>query len=108
MGLVCVSDASDGRPLALVDARAVTMLRTGAVAAVAAQELAREDAAAVGLVGCGVYGAWAARCLAAAEYGPGTLYDVDPDAAGALAGELGWGGGALQGALGWGGGEGGA
>src|SRR5439155_18465548 len=100
MGLVCASDATDGRPLALIDARAVTMLRTGAVAAVAPQELAREDAASVGLVGCGVYGAWAARCLAAAEYGPGTLYDVDPDAAGALAGELGWEAGALEDALG--------
>jgi ornithine cyclodeaminase/alanine dehydrogenase-like protein (mu-crystallin family) len=99
MGLVCVSDASDGRPLALIDARAVTMLRTGAVAAVAAQELAREDASSVGLVGCGVYGAWAARCLAAAEYGPGVCYDVDPDAAGALAGELGWEAGALDDAL---------
>ena len=53
----------------------------------------------VGLVGCGVYGAWAARCLAAAEYGPGTCYDVDPDAAGALAGELGWEAGALDDAL---------
>src|SRR3954452_9862397 len=99
MGLVCVSDATDGRPLALIDARAVTMLRTGAVAAVAAQELAREDAASVGLVGCGVYGAWAARCLAAAEYGPGVCFDVDPDAAGALAGELGWEAGALDDAL---------
>lgn len=100
MGLVCVSDAADGRPLALVDARAVTMLRTGAVAAVAAQELAREDAASVGIVGCGVYGAWAARCLAAAEYGPGVCYDLDPDAAGTLAGELGWEAGALDDALG--------
>jgi alanine dehydrogenase len=75
------------------------MLRTGAVAAVAAQELAREDAASVGLVGCGVYGAWAARCLAAAEYGPGICFDLDPDAAGALAGELGWEAGALDDAL---------
>src|SRR3954462_11922039 len=100
MGLVCVSDANDGRPLALMDARAVTMLRTGAVAAVAAQELAREDAASVGVVGCGVYGAWAARCLAAAEYGPGICFDVDPDAAGALAGELGWEAGALEDAFG--------
>src|SRR5688500_18996564 len=39
MGMTCVSSAADGEPLALVDVRAVTALRTGAVAAVAAQEL---------------------------------------------------------------------
>ena len=99
MGLVCASDATNGRPLALIDARAVTALRTGAIAAVAAQELAREDATSVGVIGCGVYGTWAARCLAAAEYGPGVVFDVDPDAAGALAGELGWEAGALEDAL---------
>ena len=89
-GVICVSSLEDGEPLALCDARAVTALRTGAVAAVAAQELAREDAAAVGVIGCGLHGAWAARCLAAAEYGPGVCFDPDPEAAGALAGELGW------------------
>jgi ornithine cyclodeaminase/alanine dehydrogenase-like protein (mu-crystallin family) len=99
MGLVCVSDANDGRPLALLDARAVTALRTGAVAAVAAQELARESAASAGIVGCGLHGTWAARCLAAAEYGPGVCFDVDPDSAGALAGELGWEAGTLDDAL---------
>jgi ornithine cyclodeaminase/alanine dehydrogenase-like protein (mu-crystallin family) len=90
MGVICISSADDGRPLALVDARAVTALRTGAVAAVAAQELAREDSRSVGMVGCGLHGAWASRCLAAAEYGPGVCFDPDPDAAGALAGEIGW------------------
>jgi ornithine cyclodeaminase/alanine dehydrogenase-like protein (mu-crystallin family) len=79
--------------------RAVTALRTGAVAAVAAQELAREDARTVGIVGCGLHGAWAARCLAAAEFGPGICFDVDPEAAGALAGELGWEAGAREDAL---------
>src|ERR687898_1502552 len=93
MGIICVSSASDGEPLALVDVRSVTALRTGAVAAVAAQELAREDARTVGIIGCGLHGAWAARCLAAAEFGPGVCFDVDPEAAGALAGGLGWGGG---------------
>ena len=100
MGVLTVSDARDGRPLALVDVRAVTALRTGAVAAVAAQELAREDARTVGIVGCGLHGAWAARCLAAAEYGPGVCYDPDPEAAGRLAGELGWEAGPLDEALG--------
>ena len=99
MGMVCVSSAETGEPLALVDVRAVTALRTGAVAAVAAQELAREDARSVGMIGCGLHGAWAARCLAAAEFGPGLCFDVDPEAAGALAGELGWEAGAREDAL---------
>jgi ornithine cyclodeaminase/alanine dehydrogenase-like protein (mu-crystallin family) len=99
MGLICVSNAETGEPLAVVDVRAVTALRTGAVAAVAAQELAREDSRTVGIVGCGLHGAWAACCLAAAEYGPGVCFDVDPDAAGALAGELGWEAGSREDAL---------
>jgi alanine dehydrogenase len=99
MGMICVSSSSDGEPLALVDARSVTALRTGAVAAVAAQELAREDARTAGIVGCGLHGSWAARCLAASEYGPGVCHDPDPDVAGALAGELGWDVGSREEAL---------
>ena len=99
MGVICVSSAETGEPLALVDVRSVTALRTGAVAAVATQELAREDARTVGIVGCGLHGAWAARCLLAAEYGPGVCFDPDPEAAGALAGELGWEAGAREDAL---------
>ncbi len=98
-GVVCVSSSEDGEPQAILDARAVTALRTGAVAAVAAQELAREDARSAGILGCGLHGAWAARCLAAAEYGPGVCFDPDPDAAGALAGELGWEVGSREDAL---------
>jgi alanine dehydrogenase len=100
MGTICVSDDSSGRPLALIDARAVTALRTGAVAAIAAQELGREDAQSAGIIGCGLHGAWAARCLAAAEYEPGVCFDPDPDRAGALAGELGWEAGSREEALG--------
>ena len=99
MGAICVSSATDGEPLALLDVRAVTALRTGAVAAIAAQELAREDAMSVGIIGCGLHGSWAARCLAAAEYGPGVCADPDPEAAGALAGELGWDAGSTGDAL---------
>ena len=99
MGMICVSSAMDGEPLAVVDVRAVTALRTGAVAAVAAQELAREDAETGGIVGCGLHGAWAARCLAAAESGPGVCYDPNPEAAGRLAGELGWEAGSREDAL---------
>ena len=99
MGMICVSSAADGEPLALVDVRSITALRTGAVAAVAAQELAREDSRTVGIIGCGLHGAWAARCLAAAEYAPGVCFDADPETAGRLAGELGWEAGAREDAL---------
>jgi len=99
-GMICVSDEASGSVLALVDVRAVTALRTGAVAAVAAQELASEDARTVGIVGCGLHGSWAARCLAAAEYGPGICFDPNPEAAGSLAGELGWEAGTREDAVG--------
>ena len=98
--MICVSSAEDGEPLALVDVRAVTALRTGAVAAVAAQELAREDARSVGIVGCGLHGAWAARCLAAAEYGPGVCFDPDPEAAGRAGRRARLGGGRARGRAG--------
>ena len=89
-GVIVLSDAGTGQPLALIDARAVTALRTGAVAAVATQALAGPDARTVGLIGCGLHGAWVARCLAAVGFGPGVCADPRPEAAAALAGELGW------------------
>jgi ornithine cyclodeaminase/alanine dehydrogenase-like protein (mu-crystallin family) len=98
-GVVCLSDARTGVPLAILDARAVTALRTGAVAAVAALALAREDARSVGIVGCGLHGAWTARCLAAAGYDEGICFDPREAAATALAAELGWSVGDLSAAL---------
>jgi len=98
-GIVCLSDAITGLPLALLDAPAVTALRTGAVAAVASVALAREGASSVGVIGCGLNGSWAARSMAAAGYGPGICFDPRPAAAEALAAELGWSVGTLVGAL---------
>jgi len=89
-GALLVSGAETGELLAIMDCAAITSLRTGAAAAVSAQALARDDARTVGLIGCGVNGAWAARCLAAAGYGPGVCCDPRAEAAGALAAELGW------------------
>jgi len=97
IGLVCLSDARTSEPLALLDAGAVTALRTGAVAAVAADALAAGRT--VGIAGCGLHGGWAARCLAAAGYGPGICYDPRAEAAQALAGELGWSAGTREEAL---------
>jgi len=90
MGVICLSDAETGAPLMLLDARSVTALRTGAVAAVATRALAHADARSIGIIGCGLHGAWAARCLAAAGYGPGVCFDPRDEPARALAAELGW------------------
>jgi ornithine cyclodeaminase/alanine dehydrogenase-like protein (mu-crystallin family) len=89
-GVVCLSDAQTGEPLMLLDARSVTALRTGAAAAVAATALAAAGAGRAGIVGCGLHGAWAARCLAAAGYRDGVCHDPDAEAAERLAAELGW------------------
>jgi ornithine cyclodeaminase/alanine dehydrogenase-like protein (mu-crystallin family) len=90
MGVICLSDAETGEPLMLLDARAVTALRTGAVAAVATQALAAPEARTVGIIGCGLHGAWTARCLVAAGYLTGVCFDPREDVAAALAEELGW------------------
>jgi ornithine cyclodeaminase/alanine dehydrogenase-like protein (mu-crystallin family) len=52
--LVVLSDARDGRPVAVVEGGPVTAWRTGASAALAARYLARSDVDRVGVVGCGV------------------------------------------------------
>jgi alanine dehydrogenase len=98
-GVICLSDATTGQPLMLLDARSVTALRTGAVAAVASRALARADARTVGIVGCGLHGAWSARCLAAEGYGPGVCADPTVEAAVRLAQELRWTPGSRQAAL---------
>jgi ornithine cyclodeaminase/alanine dehydrogenase-like protein (mu-crystallin family) len=99
LGVLLVSDAETSEPLAVLDARSVTALRTGAIAPVAARALARADATTVGIVGCGLHGAWAARCLVADGYGPGVCFDPRPEVAAALATELGWSVGTREEAL---------
>jgi alanine dehydrogenase len=89
-GALLVSSAETGELVAIVDCAAVTSLRTGAAAAVSARTLAPDGASTAGVIGCGVNGAWAARCLAAAGYGPGVCFDPRAEVASALADELGW------------------
>jgi alanine dehydrogenase len=89
-GEVLLSDAQTGEELAVIECSSVTSLRTGAAAAVSAQALAAEGAKSVGIIGCGVNGTWAARCLASAGYGPGVCADPRVDPAELLAEELGW------------------
>jgi alanine dehydrogenase len=54
MGTMIYSDPETALPLAILDGTELTRLRTGAAAAVATRQLAREDATALGLVGAGV------------------------------------------------------
>ena len=89
-GALLLSDAGTGELAAVMECAAITSLRTGAAAALSAQVLAVPEARSVGIVGSGVNGAWAGRCLAAAGYGPGVCSDVRSQAAEALAEELGW------------------
>jgi alanine dehydrogenase len=98
-GTILVSDATDGTPLAVLDGRAVTALRTGAAAAVASTALASSTAATASIIGCGLHGTWAGRCLVAAGYAEGICVDPYPEAAAKAASELGWAVGTLEEAL---------
>ena len=57
-GVILLSSSEDGRHLACMDASYLTRLRTGAIAAVASDFLARTDARVVAVTGCGQM-AWA-------------------------------------------------
>jgi alanine dehydrogenase len=85
-GVVLLSDAADGRLVAAFDAGAVTALRTGAAAVLAAETLGRPGPAAV--IGAGVNGRAAARTFAARGQEV-ALWDVDAARAEAAAAELG-------------------
>jgi len=87
-GIVVLSDASNGMPKALLDAAAVTALRTGAAAVLAAETLARPAASAAAVIGAGVNGRAVARAFVATGREV-ALWDVDADRARATAEEIG-------------------
>jgi alanine dehydrogenase len=88
-GLVLLSDASDGSLVAVFDAGAVTALRTGAAAVLAAETLRAGSGPAM-VVGAGVNGRAAARTFVALGREV-LLWDVDEARARAAADELGAG-----------------
>jgi alanine dehydrogenase len=55
-GVLALSDADNGRLLAIMDSTEITALRTGAATAVAAKHLARREASVVTICGCGKQG----------------------------------------------------
>jgi ornithine cyclodeaminase/alanine dehydrogenase-like protein (mu-crystallin family) len=87
-GLVLLSDASNGTLLAALDAGAVTALRTGAAAVLAADVLGRGDAGAAAVIGAGVNGEAAVRTFVARGR-PVLLWDVDAGRAAAVAERVG-------------------
>jgi alanine dehydrogenase len=87
-GVVLLSDASNGMLRAALDAGAVTALRTGAAAVLAAETLGRRDARTAAVIGAGVNGRATARTFV--TRGHETLvWDVDLERARATADEVG-------------------
>jgi alanine dehydrogenase len=87
-GLVLLSDATNGMLKAALDAAAVTALRTGAAAVLAAETLGRSDAESTAVIGAGVNGEAAARTFAARGRRV-LLYDLDPTRASSVAERVG-------------------
>lgn len=103
-GIVLLSSQETGEPLAVLNASAVTEIRTAAVSAVATQALARPDANVLAIIGTGVQarshlqaiaasrpltevriaGSRPGRAAALAELGPGLLTELGADLAGEM------------------------
>jgi len=87
-GLVVLSDAETGALLAVLDAAAVTALRTAAAGVIAADTLCRPGASSYAVIGAGVNGAETVRMLVAHGAQP-LVWDVDESRRSAVAGRLG-------------------
>jgi ornithine cyclodeaminase/alanine dehydrogenase-like protein (mu-crystallin family) len=89
-GVVLLSEAETGQMQAILDAGAVTAIRTGAAAVLAAETLARPTVAPAAVIGCGVNGQAVARTFLARDREV-VLWDARPDQAQLVADELGEG-----------------
>src|SRR5689334_19722885 len=87
-GLVLLSDATNGMLKAALDAGAVTALRTGAAAVLAAETLGRSDAKTAAVIGAGVNGEATAQTIKDRGHDV-VLYDVDEARAAAVAERIG-------------------
>jgi ornithine cyclodeaminase/alanine dehydrogenase len=81
MGLIVLNDVITGQPLAVMDCRWITAVRTGAASAIAAKYLARKDSEIVGIVGAGIQGRY--NLLALKEVLPAIrvarVFDINDD-----------------------------
>ena len=64
-GVMVLADGATGEPLAVLNAAALTALRTGAVGALGVKHMTPPDTGTLGIIGCGVQGAWQAISAAA-------------------------------------------
>jgi ornithine cyclodeaminase len=60
IGVMLLTSAQTGEPLALINAATLTAIRTGAVGALGLRYMTPPGAASVGIIGCGVQGTWQA------------------------------------------------
>lgn len=87
-GLVLLSDADTGALVALLDAAAVTALRTAAAGVIAAETLGRPGAESTAVIGCGVNGAETVRMFRALGSDV-QVWDLDPARSAFVADRLG-------------------
>jgi ornithine cyclodeaminase/alanine dehydrogenase-like protein (mu-crystallin family) len=88
-GVIMISDADNGRLLALTDSTEITAMRTGAATALAASHLSNPDANTASIFGCGIQGRISLRMLNIVRpLQKVWIYDVNHSAAVGLASEL--------------------
>lgn len=88
-GVIVLCDARNGTPLAVMDSRDITALRTAAATAVAAKFLAREDSRTATICGCGNQGRIQLRALLLVRHLQDVFaYDKDEEKALRFAREL--------------------
>src|SRR5215510_6633024 len=81
-GVVVISDAKDGRPLAVMESIALTGIRTAATAALAAQFGARKDSTRAAVIGCGAQAGYQLEAMRSAfALKTVRVFDVDPSRA---------------------------
>ncbi len=88
-GIILVSDAENGIPLAVMDSIEITIIRTGAATAVAAKYLSRPDASVATICGCGNQGRISLKSIMKVRALETVYaYDIDPTISNQFAKEL--------------------
>lgn len=88
-GVIVVCDADCGSPLAVMDSRDITSLRTAAATAVAAKYLARQNSQTITICGCGQQGRAQIQALACVRQIQGVFaYDKNEEQARQFAEEM--------------------